>query len=205
MTIKHGARLANPTRANKSRRITVLTEAEKLALYSLPDFDEFQRAEYFAMTEAERSLTVKGRDMRSQLYCLLQIGYFKAKQNFFRFTLQDVLPEDISFLMQRYFPGETLDKTPLPIKEYYLQRNEIATLFGYRLWLASDRVPLLATAAQLTKLDVSPAFILTEMLACLAAQKIVRPGYTTLQSIISKALTSERCRLEHLIIGSLND
>ena len=35
-------------RANNSKRLTVLSEAEKLVLYSLPDFDDFQRAEYFA-------------------------------------------------------------------------------------------------------------------------------------------------------------
>ena len=43
-------------RANNSKRLTVLSEAEKLALYSLPDFDDFQRAEYFALTESELSL-----------------------------------------------------------------------------------------------------------------------------------------------------
>ena len=30
--------------------MTVLSQAEMLALYGLPDFDEFQRAEYFAFT-----------------------------------------------------------------------------------------------------------------------------------------------------------
>jgi hypothetical protein len=35
-------------RADPSKRLTILSEAEKLALYGLPDFDDFQRAEYFA-------------------------------------------------------------------------------------------------------------------------------------------------------------
>jgi hypothetical protein len=37
-------------RANKNKRLTVLSEAEKQALYDLPDFDDFQRAEFFEMT-----------------------------------------------------------------------------------------------------------------------------------------------------------
>jgi hypothetical protein len=45
-----------PTRAGNSRRLTVLSQAERLALYGLPDFDDFQRAEFFAFTDAERAL-----------------------------------------------------------------------------------------------------------------------------------------------------
>ncbi len=77
-------------RANNSKRLTVLSGAEKLALYSLPDFDDFQRAEYFALTESELSLVLRRRDIPEQIYCLLQIGYFKAKQTFFNFLFQDV-------------------------------------------------------------------------------------------------------------------
>ena len=177
---------ARPTRANNSKRITVLSEAEKHALYGLPDFDDFQRAEYFAMTEAEHALVFRRKDILAQLYCLLQIGYFKAKQAFFRFLLQDISPEDIAFLMQRYFPGMTLvPPRPMPMKEYYIQRNEIAALFGYRLWLESDRCALLDRASQSARRDVTPTFILTELIVFLNVQKIVRPGYTTLQTVIT--------------------
>ncbi len=31
-------------RGDRNRRLTILSEAEKLALYGLPDFDDFQRA-----------------------------------------------------------------------------------------------------------------------------------------------------------------
>jgi len=44
-----------PTRAGNSRRLTVLSRAERLALYGLPDFDAFQRTEYFAFTSPERA------------------------------------------------------------------------------------------------------------------------------------------------------
>lgn len=35
-------------RGDRSRRLTILSETEKLALYGRPDFDDFQRAEFFA-------------------------------------------------------------------------------------------------------------------------------------------------------------
>ena len=84
-------------RANNSKRLTVLSEDEKLALYSLPDFDDFQHAEYLALSEDELALVLRRKDLPEQVYCLLQIGYFKAKQTFFRFSLEDVPPEDVAF------------------------------------------------------------------------------------------------------------
>jgi len=195
----------SPARSNNSKRITVLSEAEKHALYGLPDFDDFQRADYFSMTEAEHALVFRRKDFLAQLYCLLQIGYFKAKQAFFRFSMQDVPPEDLTFMMQRYFPGMTTASRPLPMKEYYIQRNEIAALFGYRLWLESDRPAFLDKATQLARCDVTPTFILTELIVFLNIRKIVRPGYTTLQAVIGDALTSERCRLEQLINETLDE
>lgn len=186
-------------RANKNKRLTVLPEAEKQALYDLPGFDDFQRAEFFAMTEIEHGIVFQRNSLRSQLYCLLQIGYFKAKQAFFRFSLQDVPEEDITFVMQRYFPGMTVALQPLQMTEYYLQRNVIAELFGYRLWLESDVTSLLDKATELARQDVTPTFILIELIVFLNNQKIVRPGYTTLQTIIGDALTSERNRLEQVI------
>ena len=193
-----------PTRA-KNSRITVLSEAEKQALYELPDFDDFQRAEYFAMTENEHALAFSRRGLLEQVYCLLQIGYFKAKQNFFKFSLGNVSMEDITFIMQRYFPGMALkSQRPLLRKEYYLQRNDIAVLFGFRLWLENDQPVLFDKATLLAKRDVTPTFILTELIVFLNAAKIVRPGYTTLQTIIGEALTAERCRLEQLINQTLD-
>jgi hypothetical protein len=127
---------------------------------------------------------------------LLQIGYFKAKQAFFRFSLDDIPQEDVTFVRQRYFPGKTVVQQPLQKTEYYLQRNEIAELFGYRLWVESDLPALLDKAAELARHDVTPTFILAELIATLNTRKIVRPGYTTLQTIIGDALTSERNRLE---------
>lgn len=43
-------------RGDRNRRLTILAEAEKLAIYGLPDFDDFQRADFFPMTDDERSL-----------------------------------------------------------------------------------------------------------------------------------------------------
>ncbi|MDQ5879514.1 MAG: hypothetical protein QG638_2250 [Pseudomonadota bacterium] len=63
----------------KSERLTVLSDAEQEALYGLPDFDDAQRLEYLALTETELALASSRPGLHAQVYCILQIGYFKAK------------------------------------------------------------------------------------------------------------------------------
>jgi hypothetical protein len=76
------------------------------------------------------------------------------------------------------------------MKEYYLQRNEIATLFQYRLWQESDRVILLEKSAQLAKTRCYTHIHPDQLIVFLNDRKIVRPGYTTVQAIIGDAPTS---------------
>ncbi len=192
-------------RGDRSNRLTVLSEAEKLALYGLPEFDDFQRTEFFAMTEEERALAFQRQGLTAQIYCLLQLGYFKAKQTFFRFSLKNVSSEDMDFLLQRYFPGQVLTLRHLHDSEYYAQRKDIVSLFGYRLWSDSDLPMLLEKVTLLARTDVTSAFLLNELMRFLNGKRIVRPSYTTLQNLISDALTAERQRLEQRIDDALDE
>ena len=62
----------------KSKRLTVLSDAEQFALYGLPDFDDGQQLEYLSLSEAELALASSRPGLHAQVYCALQIGYFKA-------------------------------------------------------------------------------------------------------------------------------
>jgi len=188
----------------RDKNLTVLTNAEKRALYDLPDFDEFQRAEYFSLTASECALAMQRDGLPAQLLCLMQLVYFKAKQAFFTFTLADVPQEDLDFLIARYFPGRSFTPRPLRPAEQYAQRKEIVKLFGYRQWSDECHLPLAEKASQLALRDVTPAYIVAELLAFLKHEKRIRPAYTTLQAIVSKALTAERQRLGALIEGALD-
>ena len=63
----------------KSERLNILSSQEQFALYGLPDFDDSQRMEYFIFTEQEMARVLDQRSVHAQVYCALQIGYFKAK------------------------------------------------------------------------------------------------------------------------------
>jgi len=188
-----------------NKRLTILSELDQYALYGQPDFDDNQRAEFLTFTETEWKLISSCPDSVTQIYCAIQLGYFKAKHFFFRLSWEEIDEENILFIIQNYFPNQPVNKKPITKHKYYHQRTAIACLYGYRPW-SRDFEPLLQKqAAQIAQRDITPRFIALELFAFLQKQKIVRPGYTTLQTIISDILTAERQRLSILIAEALDE
>jgi hypothetical protein len=119
--------------ATQSDRLAILSDTEQFALYGLPDFDDGQRLEYLSLCEAELALASSRPSLHAQVYCALQIGYFKAKHAFFRFTWDDV-QDDSAFVLGRFFNGYTFEPHTITKHEYFAQRALIAELFAYQLW-----------------------------------------------------------------------
>ena len=188
----------------KNKLLNILSDAEQEALYGLPDFDDAQRLDYLALTETELALAVSRPGLHAQVYCILQIGYFKAKHAFFRFDWNEV-EDDCAFVLSRYFQGEVFEHKPITKHEHYTQRERVAELFGYRLWAADFLEQLGQQAALTVRRDVTPGFLATELIVWLHGHKIIRPGYTTLQELISETLSTERRRLGDLLAQVLDD
>uniref|UniRef100_UPI000BE428F8 Tn3 family transposase n=1 Tax=Escherichia coli TaxID=562 RepID=UPI000BE428F8 len=188
----------------KSERLSVLNNAEQEALYGLPDFDDAQQLEFLTMDESELALACSRRGLHAQIYCILQIAYFKAKHLFFRFGWKDV-KDDCDFILRRYFGGASLpDEFPTK-HERYAQREKICALYGYRPWSSALSSQLEEQAIHIVRRDVTPGFIATELIIWLNAHKIIRPGYTTLQELVSLVLSDERRRLERILAEHLDD
>ena len=65
-------------------------------------------------------------------------------------------------------------------------------------------MPLLSErAAQRVRRGLRPAFVLTELIALLWQEKTIRPGYNTLQVVISEALVAERRRQSEVVETAL--
>lgn len=188
----------------KSERLTVLSDAEQEALYGLPDFDDAQRLEYLALTETELALASSRSGLHTQVYCVLQIGYFKAKQSFFRFDWNEV-NDDCAFVPNHYFHDESFERKPITKHEHYAQRERIAELFGYRVWTI-DFLQQLGQQATLTaRRDATPGFVAAELIVWLSEHKIIQPGYTTLQELVSETLSAERRRVGVLLTEAMDN
>ena len=187
-----------------NERLTILSEAEQAALYELPNFDDEQRLNYLNLTPEEQVLMRSRSDLSSQIHCALQIGYFKAVHFFFRFEWEEVT-EDVAFVLEQYFPGQVTKPSSITKHQYYAQCQIIAKHFGYQMWPKEFEPMLFHQIEQVLRKDISPQFIIMELLAFLREKKIMRPGYSTLQKIISRALMDEKARLAALIQTRLSD
>ena len=190
---------------NKSERLTILSAEENLVFYGLPDFDDEQRVRYFTFDENELDLIFRCKEFHAQVYCAIQIGYFKAKNMFFKFQLNRIPKEDVHFLLNQYFNNKQLASFNITKNAYYFQQKEICRLFGYTLWANPDLAIVAEQSNKIVRKDATPKFILNELFAFLKKQKIVRPGYTTLQTIVSKTLVNEKNRIKKCLDIHLKD
>ena len=188
-----------------NERLTILSQAEQSALYDLPDFDDDQRANYLRLTHTEYELMKSRSLISSQVYCALQIGYFKAKYFFFRFSWDEIPTADIQFVLQKYFSEEKFNQQRITKYEYYLQCSKISLLFGYQLWQQRFESALNEKATQVISRDINPQFITLQLIDFLQTEKIVRPRYTTLQTVVRNSLSLERNRLKNIINSTMQD
>jgi len=188
-----------------NKQLTILSEAEKAALYESPDFDDEQRLSFLNLTPEEQALVRNRANLSAQVHCALQIGYFKSMHMFFPIHWDEV-QEDTDFIMQEYFPEHMFfHPTTITKHQYYAQCHAIAAHFGYQLWSKEFEPLLREKAEKIIYRDVSPQFIVIELLGFMREKKIMRPGYTTLQAIVSNALNAERKRLGTIIHESLTE
>lgn len=186
-------------------RLTIFSDETRSALYDLPEFDSSLREEYLILTDDEIVLALSRLGLAAQIYCTLQIAYFKAKQFFFNFTLKEVNKDDLHFILEHYFSSIKLKQFVVSDYEFFEQRRLITAQFGYRRW-STEYKPILQNHLQiLVRRDITLDFLIMELLAFLQQEKIIRPSHTTLQKMISLALTEERKRLADIIHQHLNN
>ena len=88
--------------ATNSRRLSILTVQEIDDLFGVPRFMEEERHIYFDMSPAERDLVDSVHTISVAVHLILQIGYFKAKRQFFIYA-REAVTGDLEHILRRYF------------------------------------------------------------------------------------------------------
>jgi TnpA family transposase len=189
--------------ASESRRLSILTAQEVDDLYALPRFTEEDRQLYFDLSPAERELVDGIFTLSVAVHIILQLGYFKAKRQFFVYRL-DSVTEDAEHILQRYFPARGIAEIKPPSRSNRLDQQRIVLkLFTYRFCGAGAKKELEEKARRVAMLSAQPVFILREVLQYLSNQRIVAPGYTYLQDMVGRTVSMERLRLTRLLDRAL--
>lgn len=87
----------------EDKRLKLLEPDEIAALYERPAFTQEDRELYFTLTPPEKAVLQQLGTKKSQWYCILQMGYFKASHRFFIFRTGEV-EADAEYVRSLYFP-----------------------------------------------------------------------------------------------------
>ena len=141
----------NPTQ----KRLRILDDDEIQALYRRPHFTDDERLEYFALSPTEKAALEQLHSIKSRIYFILQLGYFKSHHMFFVFDLPDVA-EDARYVQAQYFPDVQLGDLEITKVTRLRQQGLILALFNYRLCDVAQRQALAAKARQAATVSAKP-------------------------------------------------
>ena len=184
------------------KRLHILGDDEIADLYGRPHFTPEEQSEYFTLSPRESTAIEQLHSIKSRIYAILQLGYFKARHLFFIFSFP-AIAADAQYIQARYFPKFQLTEFE-PAKVTRLkQQHIILQLCNYRICTELDRQALMNKAQQAAKVCAKPIYIFRELIHYLEEQRIVAPGYSFMQDVVSQAITYEKDRLVAMVHKNL--
>jgi TnpA family transposase len=182
----------------QSDRLQILSPEEYELLWGLPHFSEAERGLFFTLNQREGQTLGRLRTPRTKLHFLLQLGYFRARQRFFRLDVETVR-DDLAYVSRRYLDGVMI--ADLNISKHTRQQHLslILALFGYRMIDQRIRLTLEERALVAARISSRPVYVLRDLIDHLRHQRVVLPGYTHLQDVVRRALSFERQRLSEAL------
>lgn len=186
---------ASRSMSAESHRLSILSDDEITDLYDLPRFTEEERQLYFDLSPTEKAAAGTIRTASVAAHLILELGYFKAKRQFFSFEPADI-EEDLRFILDAYFPGRNVSDIRFPSRPTRgLLQKTVLELVDYRDCGSDEKAEVEAKAQRFAMLSTQPIFILREILQHLSINRIVAPSYSTLQDIVGKAVSGEGARI----------
>ncbi len=195
----------NFTANRQEKRLKILTTDEIASIYNRPDFSYEERIEYFMLSQSDLELLEGFRSIKSQVYFIIQLGYFRAKHLFFIFAL-DEIKSDSQYIMEQYFSSRETQIEGITVIDNQTrlkQQRLILEIYSYRNCGKQERQELEKKAQQSAMVYSKPIYVFRELVNYLTKHQIILPGYSLMQDLVSQALTSEQNRLIAIINSQL--
>jgi TnpA family transposase len=182
-----------------NHRLSILSTSEIDDLYGLPRFTSADRDLFFQLSGPELAAVAAIRTVSVAVHLILQLGYFKAKRQFFAYEREDAA-EDLDHVINQHFPGTVVAVIKTPSRPIQAQLHQtILKLFDYRHCDGKAKVELEQRALRTARLTTLPLHILKESLQNLTHRRIVAPGYRFMQDMVGRVVARERKRITGLL------
>ena len=183
-------------------RLSILSNDELKALYNLPSLNDEERIYVFELDNEDRAYIEALNEIDQKINYILQLGYYRTVSYFFRFTFQQV-KDDVQFILHHYFPMDSFPKKNISKHIHYKNLLQICQRFKIKESTKTFLLQLEKEAKRLTTLHMLPKFVLTGLLTFCQQKCFIKPAYSTLQDIISRALKAEKNRLSNKLYTSI--
>jgi hypothetical protein len=178
--------------------IQLLSDQEIEDIYAAPQFNNGERRLYFSLTDEEMIVVKKYRIVKAQIYCVRLLGYFKAKQQFYKFELG--ADDDTQYILEKYFSENiSIQHGQVDIKTYQKQKNDILMLLDFIDWLPKQAPKIQSHLGGLIQLYPKTHDALRHLLNYFDTQRIILPSYRTLQDLFTQSFAIEEARINVLI------
>jgi len=182
------------------KRIYLLSESEISDLYARPNFNSDERELYFSMDSQELEALNNYATTKTRAYFILQLGYFKASQQFFNFEFQEVRA-DLAYVLSKYFKIPKGRFTSCITRQCIsLQKKTILKLFDYQDLPAHQNNSAEEHLSELLRYYPKGHDAFRHLLTYFDHQKIVLPTYRNLQDMFTRAFAKENDRLSRLVL-----
>ncbi|WDA67577.1 Tn3 family transposase (plasmid) [Lactococcus lactis] len=185
----------------QSKRLKILRPEEIKNIYGTPIFTPEDRTYFFMLDKPELKLLENFHSIRTKVYFILQLGYFKAKKQFFKLEAQSI-NDDFQYILKSFFKNDKDDIYTIGIiskRTRIKQQKIILNLFQFKKCRTEEKNSLQEIALTAATFCNKPIFIFKELMNYLAKMKISIPGYSFMQDTVGKAINHEQLRLTGLL------
>ncbi len=183
------------------KRIQLLSDTEVEELYARPEFSTNEQALYFTLNKSEQSALQCYANLKTRVHFILQLGYFKATQQFFIFDFEKVR-NDTDFILRNYYSESDLTFSGCLSRDYIRkQKQSILDLFNYRDWACEYEAQFNTHICELLKYYPKAHSALRQLLGYFDSQQVVIPTYRKLQDMFTHAFSIEKKRINTVILS----
>ena len=141
-------------------RLSILSASEIDDLYGPPRFASADRDHFFQLSDPELEAVTSIRTVSVAAHLILQLGYFKAKRQFFAYEREESA-QDLGHILNQHFPGIDLGAIKTPSRPIQAQLHQtILRLFDYHHCDGEAKIELEQRALRTARLTTLPHHIL---------------------------------------------
>ena len=184
-------------------RLRVLSDDEFNKLYKKPNILEEERYHIFELDQNDHNYLNTLNNIEAKIDYILQLGYFRISQYFFTFTFLEV-KEDVDFIVNTYFPNNTVKLGKINNRQHYLNRNIILNKYNIKVYCKKFENNLSKYLKSLIKQSAIPKYLFDSSIKYCYKHNVLRPSYSKMQTLISATCNNEKLRINNKLYSLID-